>query len=119
MRFLADENCDRLIVETLRSAGHDVEYVIEFASGDDDPNLFRLSADEDRIFLTDDLDFGRLAERQIYHPPGIILMRLDPLSRLARIERLLNLLPEVEREIAGQLAVIEPHRIRYRRLLTT
>jgi hypothetical protein len=29
MRLLADENCDRLIVATLREAGHDVRYVIE------------------------------------------------------------------------------------------
>ena len=78
MRILADENCDRLVVEKLRAAGHDVAYVVEFASGAGDGDLFRRASIENRIVLTDDLDFGRLAERETDHPPGIILMRLDP-----------------------------------------
>jgi hypothetical protein len=43
MRLLADESCDFRIVRALRTAGHDVTAVIEFAPGMDDADVVDLA----------------------------------------------------------------------------
>src|SRR5258707_5330955 len=88
MRILADENCDRLIVVALREAGHDVRYVAEGDAGESDNELVRLAIAQKRVLLTDDLDFGRLAELEERRPPAIILMRLGRLGPAAQAKRL-------------------------------
>ena len=39
MRFLADESVDRPIVDALRRAGYDVDYIAELAPGTADPEV--------------------------------------------------------------------------------
>jgi hypothetical protein len=51
MLFLADESCDALIVRTLRGLEHDVTYVAEFASGEEDNAILKLALDQ-RLRLT-------------------------------------------------------------------
>jgi predicted nuclease of predicted toxin-antitoxin system len=61
MRFLADENCDFVVVRALRSAGHDVAAVSEFQQRSVDRQLMEMAYNEGRILLTEDKDFGWLA----------------------------------------------------------
>ncbi len=114
MRVLADENCDRLIVDELRKAGHDVLFALESARGADDEDLFRLAHAERRILLTDDLDFGHIAKSEARRPPAIVIARLDGLPRLARIRRALDGLDAIASSCAGQIVIIEPAQIRLR-----
>ncbi|MBI3675675.1 MAG: DUF5615 family PIN-like protein [Proteobacteria bacterium] len=114
MRILADENCDRLIVDSLRKAGHDVSYVAEIARGEDDNVVFGIAQQQNRILLTDDLDFGRLAESAVTHPPAIVLMRLDPLSRYARAQRVVETLQLLGESLIGNLIVLESTQTRLR-----
>jgi predicted nuclease of predicted toxin-antitoxin system len=92
MRLLADENCDRMMVAILRDAGHDVVYIAEWTRGESDTELMRLARLENRAILTDDRDFGLLAERELQPPPAIILLRLNPLGRTARAKRISEVL---------------------------
>jgi predicted nuclease of predicted toxin-antitoxin system len=112
MRLLADENCDRLLVAALRDAGHDVAYVTETRRGESDEALFQLAADQSRAILTDDLDFGHLAELEQARAPAIILTRLGSLSRAARVDRVVAVLETLVAD--RQLVVIEPAQIRLR-----
>jgi len=114
MRILADENCDRLVIAALREAGHDVVSVVEWGGGDSDDDLFRYARADRRVILTDDRDFGLLAERVVDRPPAIILMRLDPLSRAVRARRLVEALMHLGDGIGDELVVIEPAQIRRR-----
>ena len=119
MRIRADENCDRLIVAALREAGHDVAYVQEDAPGAGDDVLFQVARYQGRILLTDDLDFGHLAELEHVHPPAIVLMRLDPLGRVARAERVLTVMGSLGEAMHGQLVIVEPGQLRLRVLSKT
>jgi predicted nuclease of predicted toxin-antitoxin system len=116
MRILADENCDRLTVMALREAGHDVLYVAETCRGEDDLRLFRLAAEQSRILLTNDLDFGLLVENLEPQPPAVILARLDPLGRSARTTRIVAVIGSLENSAEGRLIVIEPTQLRLREL---
>ena len=49
--------------------------------------LFRRARAERRIIVTDDRDFGLLAERAVDRPPAIVLIRLDPLANGTRKAR--------------------------------
>ena len=61
MRFLADESCDFAVVRALRAAGHEVRALTEETSRTDDREVIALAAQEQRILLTEDKDFGWLA----------------------------------------------------------
>jgi predicted nuclease of predicted toxin-antitoxin system len=115
MRFLADENCDRLLIAVLREAGHDVVSAAEWGGGISDEDLLRRAWADRRIIITNDRDFGLLVERAAERPPAVILLRLAPLARLARTSRLVDALMQLKNGIDDELVVIEPTQIRRRR----
>jgi len=78
MRWLADECVDAALVASLRSAGHDVSYVAEVASGLTDEEALRLAQDQQRVFLTEDKDFGELVFRFRLPVPAVVLLRINP-----------------------------------------
>lgn len=61
MKFLADVNIDRRIIDRLRADGHDVLWVAEINRELDDIALLRLAWQEGAIILTNDKDFQREA----------------------------------------------------------
>ncbi len=81
-RLLADENVHPEVVPFLRSQGCDVLDVKEAGLfGTSDVALMRLAYLEDRIILTHDSDFGRLAITTDEPMKGIIFLRpghIDP-----------------------------------------
>jgi predicted nuclease of predicted toxin-antitoxin system len=71
VRLLADECCDPRLVAALRGAGHDVRYVLESDAGASDEHVAALSAEQGRILITEDKDFGELALRHGKPYPGL------------------------------------------------
>jgi predicted nuclease of predicted toxin-antitoxin system len=64
MRFLADENFPRPALEALRKAGWDVSSIAENCPGISDDEVIALCADQERVLLTFDKDFGELVFRR-------------------------------------------------------
>ena len=60
MKFFADENVARLIVQWLRERGHDVLYAAEVAPGRDDAVWQHQAEQSERLIVTADKDFGDL-----------------------------------------------------------
>ena len=114
MKLLADENCERKMIENLRAAGHDVVTILDMSPSIDDETVFKLARSEGRVLLTNDRDFGLIAERAANRPLAVLLMRLDPLSLGRRIDVVLRSLAELGDGLVGQFIVIEPHQIRSR-----
>jgi len=75
MRFLADENVERPIVEAVRALGHDVAYVSEMSRGVDDEWLLKLANQEQYVLITNDKDFGELVYLRGQAAAGILLLR--------------------------------------------
>ena len=112
MRLLADENFPAEAVAALQARGHDVRWVRTDAPGSTDAEVLDRAVAEDRIILTLDKDFGELAYRsQPAVPPGIILLRIAPLSP-AYVTRLAVAALESRVDWVGHFAVIEPARVR-------
>lgn len=79
MRFLANENISRTLIQLLRARNHDVLSVKESMRGQPDQSILLRAQQEDRLLLTMDKDFGELAFRsKLAAECGIVLLRLLP-----------------------------------------
>jgi predicted nuclease of predicted toxin-antitoxin system len=79
MRFLADANIPRVLVERLREAGHDVFWAWSAPPRTSDEELITMASREKRVVITYDKGFGDLVFRQ-RHTTGVILLRLREIS---------------------------------------
>lgn len=90
MKLLADANVGRLIVEMLEKLGHDVLQASSFPPGTPDDQILRRAAQEGRVVITSDKDFGDLIFRAREAAIGVILLRIDvarEAERCAVLER--------------------------------
>jgi len=116
MRFLADENVSRHVVEILRAAGHEVMAVSAATPGADDTAVLAAADREGRILITEDRDFGELVVRQRLGVRGLILLELDRLSNAMEAALVTSVATAHGDKLAGNLLVIEPVRVRVRPL---
>ncbi len=119
MRFLADENVSRLVVDRLRAAGFDVASIGAPGSGGSDNEVIAVACREGCILITEDRDFGEMVVRQRLGVPGILLLELDRLSNVAEADRVAAVVSSNAQRLAGNLVVIEPGRVRVRPLLSS
>ncbi|HEX4507095.1 MAG TPA: DUF5615 family PIN-like protein, partial [Alphaproteobacteria bacterium] len=89
--------------------------VLTEAPSADDRSVLDWAAREDRILLTFDKDFGELSGDPSFLATGVILFRM-PLGKPAETGRRLADLITARGDWAGHFSVIEPGRIRMRRL---
>jgi predicted nuclease of predicted toxin-antitoxin system len=116
MRFLADENISRLVIERIRAAGFDVMSISATLSGASDNDVLVTADREGRILITEDRDFGELVVRQRLGVLGIIMLELDRLSNVAEAEIVVRVVSTHRDKLHDNLLVIEPGRVRIRPL---
>ena len=71
---------------------------------------------EGRVLITEDRDFGELVVRQRLGIAGVMLLELDRLSNTAEADRVGDIVSSHADKLAGHLVVMEPARLRLRRL---
>jgi predicted nuclease of predicted toxin-antitoxin system len=116
MRFLADENVSRLVVERLRADGHEVVSIVQIEPGAPDKTVLRTADVEGRILITEDRDFGELVVRQHMAVRCVLLLELDRLTNRAEADRVSHVVSTYAEKLMDNLAVIEPSRLRLRPL---
>ena len=116
VRWLADECVAAPLVERLRTLGHDVCYIAEFASGHLDAAVVALAQQQARLVLTEDKDFGELVFRRGHAVPGLVLIRIDPERAPLRGKRLEAAIERFGDGLLGRYTVIEESRFRSRPL---
>ena len=119
MKFLVDNALSPTIAEALRTAGHDAVHVRQYglqAATDDE--VFARAADELRVLVSADTDFGTLlALREETRPPVILFRGSSPRRPADQAALLLANIGALEADLdGGCIAVIEPARLRVRRL---
>lgn len=119
MRFLVDNAISPIVARDLRSAGHDAVHVRELGlEAATDDVLFDRAAEDDRVLLSADTDFGTILAKRHAPKPSVILFR-HGLQRCPRGQApvVLANLPDLEGPLLeGSLVILEPSRIRVRKL---
>lgn len=116
MKILADANVERALVNWLRHRGHDVLWAVELPPGTPDDAVLARARDDERVLITNDLDFGELVYRQRLVAVGIALLRY----RVGSSEDLIDLFaehwPAIEPRVVGHFVVATNTRLRIRPL---
>ncbi len=116
MRFLADENLPGAAVAALVQSGHDVAWVRQSAPGSTDAEVLAWAARERRTLLTFDKDVGELAGNAALPTScGVVLFRL-PMARASNAGQRLAGIINARQDWADHFSVVEPGRVRMRKL---
>jgi len=115
LRFVADENVDKPLVERLRKDGHIVLSVVEMEPGISDDEVIQRANQDSALLLTADKDFGDWVFRQDRIVHGCILVRLAGLSPQRKAEVVATSLQERADELAQNFTVITPGGVRIRK----
>jgi predicted nuclease of predicted toxin-antitoxin system len=114
LKFLADENIARLVIERLRQDGHREMAVPEVASGSDDVDVLEMARREQAILLTDDKDFGELVLRQRCASSGVLLLRLEGMPQSDRASLIASIVAKYGDQLKDGFTVVAAKDVRIR-----
>jgi predicted nuclease of predicted toxin-antitoxin system len=115
VKIKLDENIGRRGVELLKTAGHDVMTVRDQnLQGSPDEVIFKVCADEKRVLITLDHDFGQVLRFPPEQSAGVVILEpgagLTAKSLLARLQEFLVIASTYSPQ--GALWIVEPGRVR-------
>lgn len=118
MKFLVDNAMSPSIAQGLATKGHDAIHVRDLGmAAAPDEDIFEMAAQQDRIIISADTDFGSLLAFRQAAKPSFILFRQTDKRPKSQLDFLLAHLYQLEKELlTGCVVVMEDERIRIRAL---
>lgn len=119
MRLLLDANLSPEVAHRLRDADHDAVHVADIGLlTASDPEILRAAAEQDRVLLTADADFGALLALGSLAAPSVVLLRsADHMRPAEQAELLAANLPVIAEALKeGAIASLSGKRLRVRPL---
>jgi len=112
IKFLADVNVEKPLVDYLSKQGYDIKWVPDYNCEMPDEDLLQLANEENRIFITNDKDFGDLIFLQRRLSVGTILFRVKGQKSEEKIKLMRKLLMGYRDKILNHYVVITKLKIR-------
>jgi predicted nuclease of predicted toxin-antitoxin system len=119
VKLLLDANLSPEVARLLEERGHDAIHVRDIGLlSAPDPEILQAAAQEDRVLLTADADFGALLALGALASPSVLLLRSADHLRPAEQAGLVGAnLPSISGDLEnGAIAVLARVRLRVRRL---
>ena len=118
LRFLVDMNLSPGIVTDLSQQGWDIFRVSQILPMDtEDSEILEFARQQNRVIITQDLDFSALLALGGYKKPSLITFRLSVPDPETITRKLLDIMPHIEDRLAEGCAVtIDDRSVRVRRL---
>ena len=112
IKFLADVNVEKAVVEYLLEKKYDTKWIPDFNCAMPDEDLLHLANIENRIIITNDKDFGELIYLQKKISTGIILFRVKEQRVEDKVNLIKYLLENFTEKIMNHFIVITDEKIR-------
>jgi predicted nuclease of predicted toxin-antitoxin system len=96
----------------LRAAGHDVVAIAESVRGAEDSAIIDMAVLEQRVFVTEDRDFGQLVYAAGKATCGVILLRFPSHTRATLPAAVVEFVERHGAKLASSFAVLQPGRVR-------
>lgn len=118
MRLLVDESLSHRVAAFLTDAGHDAVHVRELdLLGARDEEVLAAAHQERRMVVSADSDFGTLLALSAASAPSVLFLRRPDRRAEQRAAAITDALEVAGDELEqGAIAVVEPDRVRLRRL---
>ena len=118
LRLIADVHISPLTVADLKAQGYDIVRTTDLLSPTaSDAKILELARLENRIVVTQDLDFSMLIALGKYDQPSLITLRLSSAQPSLITQKLLDILPQLKYELLEGVALtINDKSIRIRKL---
>ncbi|MBI4686173.1 MAG: DUF5615 family PIN-like protein [Nitrospirae bacterium] len=113
VRFIADVNVEKPIVDYLSEDGYDIKWIPNYDCEITDENLLNLANKEKRILITNDKDFGELIFLQEKLSTGIILIRIKGQKTKEKLSLVKKLLKNYSHKLLNHFTVITEKKIRF------
>src|SRR3989304_10074734 len=113
IKFIADVNIEKPIVDYLLENGYNVKWVADYDCKMNDEGLIKIANTEKRIIITNDKDFGELIFLQKKVSIGVILLRVKGQISQDKIKLIGKLLRDYSNKLLNHFVVITKKRIRF------
>lgn len=113
IKFLADVNVEKAIVDYLLENGYDVKWVSDYDCEIFDDDLLKVATREKRILITNDKDFGELTFLQKKLSIGIILIRIKGQRTEDKVTLMKKLLQNYNNKLINHFVVITKNKFRF------
>jgi predicted nuclease of predicted toxin-antitoxin system len=114
LKFLVDECTGIYVDRKLKQVGYDSVSVIECMAGASDDRIIRKAIDENRVIITNDKYFGRLAG--FNRLPGMILLRLKDETAENKVKVVSFIIKHHFEIICGNILVASEKKIRVQKI---
>jgi len=113
IKFIADVNVEKAIVDYLLESGYDIKWVPDYNCEILDEDLLKLANVEKRILITNDRDFGELTFLQKKLFTGIILIRVKGQRAEDKVKVIKKLLQNYSNKLLNHFIVVTKEKIRF------
>ncbi len=114
MKFLADAQISVEMVEMIRSLGHDCADAAAIPPRMPDLEVLERAAEQGRVIITSDKDFGELVFVSRVKCPGVILIRVALANEADRVEFVQKAFPIAVDRLPGSFITIALSGVRVR-----
>jgi predicted nuclease of predicted toxin-antitoxin system len=114
LRLLCDADVDAPLVQHLRDAGHEVQYMAEIQPRAEDDQVLELATQQAAILVTRDKGFGQMVFRQGFPFHGVLLIRLAGIPMAERKQLLTQAFRSHGHQFEGAFSVLTRNGLRVR-----
>ncbi len=113
IKFIADVNVEKAVVDFLRDEGYDVKWTADFGVAMPDQKLLDLANREQRILVTNDKDFGELTFLQKKLSVGIILIRVKGQKTNDKVKLMKKIVKDHSDRVLNHFVVVTRTKFRF------
>ena len=115
MKFIVDVGVGRGVEDFLKESGFDVKTVRDIDPKAKDSEILQIAANEKRMIVTMDKDFGDLVYRSGKRHSGILLLRLEAATGDQKVKVVERIIRIFKKEIRNKFCVYQDDRLRIKK----